>query len=130
MTTREITIAFELAIGIFAVYLLVRRLSRLGASNRETPPFHVAELSDMPILDSNEPVTVAWFKRVDEAEMWAETLRQAGIEATVGNTNIYSRDPASPQLQVRPEDARRAIEILREADSGEHPCNDQEPPPT
>jgi len=35
MTSREITIAFELAIGIFALYLLVRRLARMGSSHRD-----------------------------------------------------------------------------------------------
>lgn len=114
MDSREITIAFELAIGVFAVYLLIRRLARLGAINREMPPFYVADLPDTPILDPDKPITIAWFKRSEEAEMWAENLRQAGIDAkAIGGTR------RGPQLQVRSEDARRAIEILREADAGQ-----------
>lgn len=116
MTTREITIAFELAIGIFAIYLLVRRLARLSAVYQNIPPFTIVELPDTPILDTDLPVTIAWFKCSEEAEMWAENLRQAGIEATLSNTNAYTPSPLPPQLKVRSEDAHRAVQIMREAE--------------
>lgn len=108
MTSQEITIAFELAIGVFAVYLLIRRLRRLGAG--ESPPaFYVEEPRPDPSRGPDELVTIAWFRRTDEAEMWAENLRQAGIEAAVvGGVR------STPTLTVRSEDVKRAIEILRE----------------
>ena len=111
MTSREITIAFELAIGVFALYLLVRRLARLGARDQGTPPFYVAELPDDPLPNPDEPVTVAWFKIAEEAEMWAETLRGQGIEACVRDAT-FRRGSVPPHTEVRSEDARRAVEIL------------------
>ena len=122
MTSREITIAFELAIGVFALYLLVRRLARRGAHDRQTPPFYVAELPDDPLPNPDEPVTVAWFKLAEEAEMWAENLRGEGIDASVRDTTFGGKrygglsDWNSPHIEVRSEDARRAVEILREAE--------------
>lgn len=116
MTTREITIAFELAIAIFAIYLLVRRLARMGARDREAPPFYVQEPQDDPSRGAGELVTVAWFRRIEEAEMWAETLRGQGIEAAVTNRLARMTEGGRPpELQVRFEDANQAVEILREA---------------
>ncbi len=37
MTTRDFTIAFEIAIGLFALYLFVRRFMRIA---RSEPPEH------------------------------------------------------------------------------------------
>lgn len=121
MTPREITIAFELAIGVFALYLLVRRLARLGARDEGRPAFYVEEPPSDPTRGPDEPVTVAWFKRAKEAEMWAQTLRAEGIVACVreatfeGGRYVGLRGSVSPHVEVRSEDARRVVEILREA---------------
>lgn len=126
MTTKEITIAFELAIGVFALYLLIRRLARLGARDQETPPFYVAEIPDAALSNPDELVTIAWFKMIEEAETWAGDLRSEGIEATVPHASVEGgryvglRDSASPHIDVRAKDARRAAEILREAEASRH----------
>jgi hypothetical protein len=123
MTTREITIAFEFAIGVFALYLLIRRLARLGARDQETPPFYVAEIPDDALRNADELVTIAWFKMAEEAQMWAAILREEGIEASVpdatveGGRYVGLRDSASPHIEVLAKHARRAAEILREGES-------------
>lgn len=122
MTTREITIAFEFAIAVFAIYLLIRRLTRLGARRAEAPPFYIQEPTDDPLRDPYALITIAWFEMAEDAEKWAQVLQQAGIEPTViGGWPRRIEGAGPPQLQVRSKDAQQAIEILRQAESSEEP---------
>jgi hypothetical protein len=133
MTSREWTIAFELAIGLFALYLLARRIGRMMRAEVNAPAFHVQDPTDEALANPEGPVTIAWFQRGEEAEMWAATLREAGIDATVrdvtfgGTPSSGLTNWVSPKLDVRAEDARRAVEILREAEQGRNPIEGEGP---
>lgn len=124
LTSEQITFGFWLAIAAFALYLLIQRMKRLGAP-QERPPFYIADLPEDPSRDPDEPVTVAWFQRAEEAEMWAASLRAEEIEASVSNATLTEQQYGglqgytSPQIMVRSADAARAIEILRKAETGE-----------
>jgi hypothetical protein len=104
MSTRDITIALELAIAIFAIYLLARRLVRLQRRDRQLPPFYVADIPENARLEADTYIAVAWFQQYELAQEWVEKLCEQGVEATLSDR--------PPQIKVRAEDARRAIEIL------------------
>jgi len=133
MTSREWTLAFELAIVLFALYLLARRIGRMMRAEVNAPAFYVQDPTDEALANPEEPVTIAWFQRTVEADMWAANLREAGIDATVrdatygGRPHLGTWDWISPRLEVRAEDARRAIEILREAEQGRNAIEGEEP---
>lgn len=132
MTTREFTFAFELAIGLFALYLLVRRLIRMARSDQSVPPFVVLEPDEAALANTDQPVEIARFRRAEEAEMWAATLRDADINATVRDASVQGRPRreqtiwTAPRLAVLAQDAHRAIEILREAEQGRNAIRDDD----
>ncbi|NLN75417.1 MAG: hypothetical protein GX139_03815 [Armatimonadetes bacterium] len=106
MTSREITIALQLAIAIFAAYLFFRRLGRLWGREREAPAYYVAEIPASAHLNPDEIVTIAWFREMEPAKVWAQKLRERGIEASIADN--------SPELKVPARDAGKAAEIIRQ----------------
>ncbi len=113
MTTRELTIAFEFAIALFAIYLLIRRLARLGS--RRTPPFYIQPPREDQSPEPDEFITIAWFEMAEDAEKWAQRLSDQGIEAKIeGGWPRGIEKSGPPQLQVQSKNAQRAIGILRQ----------------
>ncbi len=106
MSSREIAMAMQLAIAIFAVYLLVRRLARLRTLGRDLPPHYIADIPTYAKLELGQMITVAWCREVEESERLADMLHGEGIEAALADS--------PPQVKVPSQDARRAIEILKE----------------
>lgn len=112
MTTRELTIAFEFAIALFAIYLLIRRLARLGS--RRTPSFYIQPPREDPSREPTEFITIAWFELAEDAEKWAQRLDDQGIETRIeGGWPRGIEKSGPPQLQVRSKDSQQAIELLR-----------------
>lgn len=105
MSSREIAIALQLAIAIFAIYLLVRRLTRLRMLGQNLPPHYIADIPTDATFESGQSITVAWCGEGDESERLAARLREQGIEVELSDS--------PPQIKVPSQDARRAIEILR-----------------
>lgn len=106
MSSREIAIALQLAIAIFAIYLLVRRLARLRSFGQNLPQHYIADIPAGANLKPDQMITVVWCREAGESERLAAILNEQGIEATLADN--------PPQIKVPSQDARRAIEILKE----------------
>ncbi|MGI6295348.1 MAG: hypothetical protein ACOX3G_04610 [Armatimonadota bacterium] len=98
--------ALQLAIAMFAIYLLVRRLVRLRTLGQDLPPHYIADIPANAKFELGQMITVAWCREIEESERLADMLHDEGIDTALSDK--------PPQVKVPSQDARRAIEILKE----------------
>ena len=83
-------------------------------------------------MQDGNPVTIATFRDLQEAEMARSILAGSGIDAHVGQPFTAGIAPhhffatSGVHLLVAAEDADRAVEVLDAADAESEPSNDDQ----